>query len=140
MLFDAIFLTLFFLTWLLLGATAWLVISIRRRAHGALWALPFALLGGAGGGVFVPLLGLDDGWGLAISMPAASLGGGLLAWAAFRVWDDRDLGARFARWATPGTAPAPRSSKASPLDSEQPGATLDSDQRTPADQPHPESD
>ena len=115
-LFDAIFLTLFFLTWLLLGAIPWLLISLRRRAHGALWALPFALLGGAGGGVLVPLAGLDDGWGVGLSMLAAPLGGAALTWAALRVWDDHDLGHRFARWATPAAG----EQSAPPVDSDRP--------------------
>ena len=87
MLFDAIFLTLFFLTWILLGGLPWLAFSLRRRAEGALWALPFALLGGAGGGVIVPLLGLDDGVGVGISMIGAVIGGAALAAAAFSAWD-----------------------------------------------------
>ena len=119
-LFDAIFLTLFFLTWLLLAAIPWLLISLRRRAHGALWALPFALLGGAGGGVLVPLAGLDDGWGVGLSMLAAPLGGAALTWAALRVWDDHDLGRRFARWATPAAGEQSASPVDSPGDSDRP--------------------
>ena len=93
MIFDAIFLALFFLTWLLLGLLAWLALSLRRHARGALWALPFALLGGA-----------------------------LLGAAAFRVWDEQALGARFARWATPDTASDAVASDqpTPPLDSEHP--------------------
>lgn len=122
MIFDAIFLALFFLTWLLLGLLAWLALSLRRHARGALWALPFALLGGAAGGVLVPLTGLDNGWGVATSMPAALLGGALLGAAAFRVWDEQALGARFARWATPDTASDAVASDqpTPPLDSEHP--------------------
>ena len=98
MLFDGIILTLFFLTWSLLGSLPWLALSLRRRADGALWALPFALLGGTGGGGVIPLLGSDDGVGLGISMIGALLGGGFLAGTAFRVWDAYDLSARFSRW------------------------------------------
>ncbi len=96
MLFDAIFLTLFFLTWTLEGGLVWLAWSIRRRAYGAIWALPFGLLGGAGGGVMVPVVGLDNGVGVGVSMIVAPLGGVLLTGIAYRVWDDYDLGARFA--------------------------------------------
>ena len=104
-LFDAIFLTLFFLTWLLLGLLPWLAWSVRRRAFGAIWALPFALLGGAGGGVLVPLAGLQSGVGVGVSMITALAGGALLCAAAFRVWDLYGLGARFVRWQVRG-APA----------------------------------
>ena len=96
MLFDAIFLTLFFLTWTIEGGLVWLAWSIRRRAYGAIWALPFALLGGAAGGVLVPALGLDDGVGVGVSMLIAPLGGAILTGAAYRVWDDFGLGERLA--------------------------------------------
>lgn len=99
MLFDAIFLTLFFLTWCLLGALPWLVLGLRRRARGAIWALPFALLGGAGGGVLTPVLGLDGGTGIGVSMITALAGGALLSSAAYHVWDDYTLGARFGKLA-----------------------------------------
>ena len=98
MLFDAIFLTLFFLAWVVLGGLPWLAWSVRRRAFGAIWALPFALLGGAGGGVLVPLLGLDDGIGVGVSMATAVAGGALLTWAAYAAWDTYDLARRFQRW------------------------------------------
>ena len=65
MLFDAIFLTLFLLTWAALGALAWITLSLRRRAVGAIFALPCALLGAIGGGAATPLLGLDNGTGIA---------------------------------------------------------------------------
>ncbi len=93
--FDAIFLTAFFLTWALLGGLVWLAWSIRRRAYGAIWAFPFAVLGGMAGGVVVPLLGLDDGTGVGVSMITAPAGGALLSWAAYAVWDLYELGARF---------------------------------------------
>lgn len=99
MLFDAIFLTLFFLAWCVLGLLPWVALGLRRRAHGALWALPFALLGGAAGGVLVPLLGLDTGAGIGVSMATAPAGSALLSALAFRVWDRYDLGRRFARFA-----------------------------------------
>ena len=133
MLFDAIFLTLFFLTWMLLGAIPWLAMGLRRRAHGALWALPFALLGGAGGGVLVPLIGLDDGWGIGLSMVGALLGGVALTWASLRVWDDYALGRRFARWATPSAGEQPAPPVDSPVDLEgpRPGDTGDSGTESP---------
>lgn len=98
MLFDAIFLTLFFLAWVVMGGLPWLLWSVRRRAFGAIWALPFALLGGAGGGVLVPVLGLDNGVGVGLSLATAVAGGALLTWAAYAAWDTYDLARRFQRW------------------------------------------
>lgn len=118
MLFDAIFLTLFFLTWVILGGLTWLAISVRRRGVGAIWALPFALLGGAGGGVIVPTAGLDDGVGIGVSMMAALAGGGALTWAAYRAWDEYEIGRSFARWGLPD--------EPSPVASEQPKPPVDS--------------
>ncbi len=93
-LFNAIFLTLFLLTWGLEALLPWLVLGFRRRGEGALWALPFGLLGGAGGGALAPLLGLTDGSGIALSLITAPLGGMALAGAAFRAWDAYAIG----RW------------------------------------------
>lgn len=97
--FDVIFLTLFFLTWALLGGLVWLGGAVRRGAHGALWALPFGPLGGAAGGVLVPVLGLDNGVGVGVSMLGALAGAAVLTALAYRVWDDYDLAARFRRLA-----------------------------------------
>jgi 4-amino-4-deoxy-L-arabinose transferase-like glycosyltransferase len=127
-LFDAIFLTLFFATWLLLGSLPWVVISVRRRAYGALFALPFALLGGAAGGVIVPAAGLDNSLGVGISMLGAFLGGGVLTWTAYRAWDDYDIGRHFARWGRPSVSPrssAPRRNDLSDA-GEQAGTPVDS--------------
>ena len=99
MLFDALFLVLFFAAWCVLGVLAWIPLSLRRGSVGALFALPFALAGGAAGGAAVPLLGLDTGTGIGVSMIAAPCGGGLLCWLGYRAWDTLDLGARFAGWA-----------------------------------------
>jgi uncharacterized membrane protein YeaQ/YmgE (transglycosylase-associated protein family) len=105
-LFDAIFLTAFFLTWALLGGLVWLVWSIRRDAVGAIWAFPFGPIGGMGGGVLLPLVGVDDGLGLGLSMVMALIGAALLTGMAYRVWDDYDLGDRFANLAQPRFAPS----------------------------------
>ena len=99
MLFNALFLFLFFAAWCALGALAWIPLSLRRRSAGALFALPFALAGGAAGGAAVPLLGLDTGTGIGVSMVAAPCGGALLCWLGYRAWDALDLGERFAGWA-----------------------------------------
>lgn len=95
--FEAIFLTLFFLTWAVLGGLVWLGWSVRRGAQGALWALPFGPLGGAAGGVLVPVLGLDNGVGVGVSMIGAVAGGAVLVAVAYRVWDDYPLAGRFRR-------------------------------------------
>lgn len=99
MLFNALFLFLFFAAWCVLGVLAWIPLSLRRGAKGALFALPFALAGGAAGGAAVPLLGLDTGAGIGASMIAAACGGALLCWLGYRAWDALDLGGRFAGWA-----------------------------------------
>jgi hypothetical protein len=104
MLFNTIFLTAFFLTWALLGSLIWLVWSIRRDTVGAIWAFPFGLLGGIGGGVILPLLDVNDGLGIGLSMVGALVGATLLTSAAYRVWDDYGLGARFAKLAQPAFA------------------------------------
>ena len=101
MLFDAIFLTAFFLTWALLGGLVWLAWSIRRDAVGAIWAFPFGLIGGMGGGVLVPVAGLDDGLGVGLSMIGALIGAALLTGAAYRVWDDYDFAGRLIQLAQP---------------------------------------
>lgn len=105
MAFDAIFLTLFFLTWVILGGLPWIAWSAHRRAHGALWALPFASLGGAAGGVIVPAAGLDNDIGIGVSMITALLGGLLLTGAAYWVWDSSNLDRLFRRLAVQQRTP-----------------------------------
>ena len=92
MLVDAIFIVLFLLTWSVLGTLAWIALSLRRRAVGALFALPIALVGAMGGGAATPLLGLNDGAGIGVSMITALLGGALLGQLAFAAWDLLELG------------------------------------------------
>lgn len=141
MLFDAIFLTAFFLTWALLGSLVWLAWSVRRNAVGAIWAFPFGLLGGMGGGVLLPLLGLDDGLGVGLSMVGAPVGAVLLTGAAYRVWDDYGLGRRFANLAQPNFAPpdaSPDAVRDSGLASDEDGPTIDSESvEADDDQPPP---
>ena len=95
MLFDAIFVVLFLAAWGVLGALGWIALSLRRRAVGAIFALPCALLGGMGGGAATPLLGLDDGVGIGVSMVTALAGGSALCGLAFWVWDLFELGRVF---------------------------------------------
>lgn len=95
MLFEAIFLALFLLTWGVLGGVGWVWLSVRRRAVGAIFALPAALLGALGGGAATPLLGLDDGLGIGVSMITAAAGGLALCRLAYAVWDLFELGRVF---------------------------------------------
>lgn len=99
MLVSVIFLILFAATWSLLSILSWIALSLRRRARGALWAAPFALLGGIGGGALVPLAGLDNQLGIGVSMISALICSGFVGWLSFQVWDAFDLGTRFARLA-----------------------------------------
>ena len=99
MIVNAIFLIMFGAAWSLLAMLSWIALSVPRRAHGALWAAPFAWLGGIGGGAFVPIVGLDNELGIGISMIAALLCAAVTGWLSFRVWDAFSLNARFAKWA-----------------------------------------
>lgn len=99
MLFNVIFLILFVAAWSFLSMLSWIALSLPRRARGALWAAPFAMLGGIGGGALVPLAGLDNQLGIGVSMIAALTCSALAGWLSFLVWDAFDLGERFARLA-----------------------------------------
>ncbi len=99
MLFTAIFLILFVAAWLFISMLSWIALSLPRRASGALWAAPFAGLGGIGGGALVPLVGLDNELGIGISMVAALVCATLSCWMAYQSWDAFNLGSRFERWA-----------------------------------------
>ena len=95
MLFEAIFLTLFLAAWGVFGGLGWIWLSVRRRAVGAIFALPAALLGAMGGGAATPLLGLDDGLGIGVSMITAAAGGLALCRLSYAVWDLFELGRVF---------------------------------------------
>ncbi len=99
MLFNVIFLILFVAAWSFLALLSWIALSVPRRAQGALWAAPFAFLGGIGGGALVPLAGLDDEVGIGVSMIAAVVCSALACWLSYRAWDEFDLGQRFRRFA-----------------------------------------
>ncbi len=94
MLFNVIFLILFVAAWSVVGMLVWIALSLRRRAVGALWAAPFAILGAVGAGALTGVIGVDVGW----SFLAAALGSGALCSLAFRTWDAWKLGDRFASW------------------------------------------
>ena len=98
MLVDLIFLILFAASWSLLALLSWIALSVPRRARGALWAAPFAWLGGIGGGALVPLAGLDNELGIGVSMISALLCSALASWLSFKVWDAFALGQTFAKW------------------------------------------
>ena len=98
MLFNVIFLILFVSAWSLLAMLSWIALSLPRRAQGALWAAPFAFLGGIGGGALVPLAGLDNELGIGVSMVAAVGSSAVACWLSYRAWDEFDLGRRFRRF------------------------------------------
>jgi len=95
-LFDAIFLILFVATWLVISSLSWIALSLRRRARGALWAAPFAAVGGVVGAVLVPVAGLTNELGIGVSMIAALAGSACTCWLGFRCWDRFALDRRFA--------------------------------------------
>jgi hypothetical protein len=69
--FDFIFLGLFFAGWLICGFVPWLALSVATRGNAGLRYLPLCLLAGVTAGLAVPLLGLDDSRGLWLSFAAA---------------------------------------------------------------------
>jgi len=70
-LFDAIFLTIFFGAWALCGFIPWLVLSVATRGNAGLGMLPLCVFTGIVAGPAVPLLGLDNGTGIWVSLLAA---------------------------------------------------------------------
>ncbi len=75
------FILMFFALWCAIGLIPWTAAAVFSRGRGALLTLPLALAGASAAGVLVPLLGLRDTLGFALSLPAA-LAGGALASAA----------------------------------------------------------
>ena len=73
--FSALALAILFFLWAVLGALPWLVIALRRRGRGALALLPLAAVGGIGGGLLPPALGLRDAPALLLSLLFAVVGG-----------------------------------------------------------------
>ncbi len=71
MLFDAIFLTIFFGTWAFCGFIPWLVLSVATRGNAGLGMLPLCIFAGVVAGPAVPLLWLDNGTGIWVSLLAA---------------------------------------------------------------------
>ncbi len=71
MLFDAIFLTIFFSAWALCGLVPWLVLSVKTRGEAGLGMLPLCIFAGIVAGPAVPLLGIDNATGIWVSLAAA---------------------------------------------------------------------
>ena len=97
MLFDAIVLILFAASWLAISALSWIILSLRRRARGSLWAAPWSAAGGVGGALLVPLIGITNEVGIGVSMIAALIGSALACRLGFFVWDRLRLDHRFER-------------------------------------------
>jgi uncharacterized membrane protein len=70
-LFDAIFLAIFFGAWAFCGFLPWLVMSIATRGNAGLGMLPLSVFAGVVAGPAVPLLGLDNRAGILVSLIAA---------------------------------------------------------------------
>lgn len=78
MLFDLIFLSLFLLGWVICAFVPWLALSVATRGDAGLRYLPLCLFAGVVAAIAVPLLGLTDGRGLALSFAAAAAAPALL--------------------------------------------------------------
>jgi len=74
--FDVLALSILGLLWAVLGGFAWLAVAVWRRGRGVLALLPPAAVGGIGGGLLPPALGLRDAPALLLSLLFA-VGGGL---------------------------------------------------------------
>lgn len=80
MTFEAIALTLMVAGWLVCAYLPWFLFSVFTRGNAGLAMLPLSLFAGLVGALIVPVLGLRDGTGLALSFVAAALlPAGLLA-------------------------------------------------------------
>ena len=71
MLFDAIFLSLFFSGWLICGFIPWLVVSVATRGEAGLAYLPLSMFAGVVAGLAIPVLGADGSKGIWLSFVAA---------------------------------------------------------------------
>jgi uncharacterized membrane protein len=73
MLFEAIFLTIFFGGWAICGFVPWLALSVVTRGNAGLANLPLCVFAAVVAGPAVPLLGLDNAAGIWVSFLAALL-------------------------------------------------------------------
>ena len=96
--FTLIFMSLFLAGWLVCAAIPWFALSVKSRGNAGLRYLPLCLFAGVVAALAVPVLGLDDGRGLALSFVAAFSAPALL------------LAAR--RFSLPRTAPHPETGDA----------------------------
>ncbi len=71
MLFDAIFLTIFFGAWALCGFIPWFALSVATRGNAGLAMLPLCIFAGVVAGPAVPLLWIDNGTGIWVSLLSA---------------------------------------------------------------------
>lgn len=72
MLFDAIFLSMLFVGWLVCAFVPWLALSVVTRGDAGIGNLPLCLVAGVVAAVAVPLLGMDDATGLWLSFVVAA--------------------------------------------------------------------
>ncbi|HXU25120.1 MAG TPA: hypothetical protein VN697_13915 [Tepidiformaceae bacterium] len=78
MLYDAIFISLYVVGWLVCAFVPWLVLSVVSRGHAGLIYLPLCLFVGVVAGFAVPIFGLTDALGLWLSFAAAFVAPALL--------------------------------------------------------------
>ena len=71
MLFNAIFLAIFFSAWAICGFIPWLAVSAVTRGNAGLGMLPLCIFAGIIAGPAVPILGLDNVAGIWVSLLAA---------------------------------------------------------------------
>lgn len=73
MLYDAIFVSLYVVGWLVSAFVPWLVLSVATRGRAGLAYLPLCLFVGVVAGFAVPIFGLTNALGLWLSFAAAFL-------------------------------------------------------------------
>ena len=73
--FDTLALAILFFVWAVLGGFSWLAVALWRRGSAVLALLLPAVVGGIGGGVLPPALGLRDAPALLLSLLFAVVGG-----------------------------------------------------------------
>jgi hypothetical protein len=70
-LYDAIFISVYVVGWLICAFVPWLVLSVASRGHAGLIYLPLCLFVGVVAGFAVPIFGLTNALGLWLSFVAA---------------------------------------------------------------------
>ena len=71
MLYDAIFVSLYVVGWLICAFAPWLALSVATRGRAGLAYLPLCLFVGVVAGIAVPIFGLTNALGLWLSFAAA---------------------------------------------------------------------